>query len=288
MQQLKDKLNKTADKIANFLAATQNQNGTFPSRTFYGEAYAAALWSKYDVFAPYIGCVFNRYLNAFPLLKEDADTHWEFINYGLLVSRGFRFEFDHNNERVVNWQLLKVLTYLMNGGDVRNPMVRNVCNAISKIQYFDGLIPDFFTADSRNTPSHQYHNFSVCLCGELVLRGVSGYDTLFGRGINYIQKIAKPNGDVNYVGRGKGQLKGYAVAIHALVQHDHLVLADRILDYVLRFEMEDQPLPLYLSGHEPSYTQVGTAPEGWEAYNNYFDYLALAGYYFKCAAGLLK
>jgi len=237
-------------------------------------ATAAALW----------------YISHEPQLLRGTETHWEFINYGFIrAGIEIRDPQYHNNERVINWQLLKTVCKAM-FRTLTVQELKYIENLIRTHQQKDGLIPDFVTPESRTTPSTQYHNFSACLLGELVELGLGDFfHAAFIKAIEYIESHPrKQYGNINSLGRGNNQIKGFATGIYALVRAQRFDLAKAAYAYLRQFARQDEPYPLVLDHKEPHYSRITSPAPGWESYNNYFDYIPLAGYYFLRAAACLK
>ena len=261
-------------KIAKFL-----KENYFPKRWFYGPAYAMALWSQLE---QYRDMVFLMHKYMFQHLVKNDQTHWEFINYGILrtlenmdIDIEYTEQF-HDNKRVINWQLLKCLCQVLNNNTEGVDQIGILVNCN---QNKEGLIYDFDN-DSKSK-SHQYHNFSTALLCELAEQGFFRFEKNLRKAVDYIISIQKDDGDINYEGRGKKQIKGYAVGIYALLFCSEYEAAERALNYLLKYERKNQPFPLVLSDNEPSWRKLNGIPDGWESYNNYFDYIPLVGYYLK-------
>lgn len=286
MGKFKDKLNSEAYDIARFCADNQQPDGGFPYQSFYGMAYALALWrSLGEEFAENALLAQNWYVFEIPELLEDPEAHWEFINYGFLRAGLPAFDHFRDNRRVINWVLLKLLCLAL----MDKLTLEDIEYGMHTVDGYQkgGLIPDFATPESINNPSYQYHNFSTCLLGELVTCGYPEFERYFCQGISYVIKNMLSYGDINYVGRGAKQIKGYVVGIHALVQAGAKAAAQHVFRYLLHFKRNDGPYPLMFDIDEPNYHDLITGrPKEWESYNNYFDYIPLAGYYLRRAAEL--
>lgn len=288
---LKSILNEEADIIATFCSTAQQPEGGFPSRSFYGLAYALALWQDYVDRSAFQSCANSAlewYTREHLTLTRNPETHWEFINYGLIRAGHLPSGKFHNNERVINWMLLRLCCQVLYG-IAKLDEVAYMVRLLDSCQQKDGLIPDFVHPGSEKDPSHQYHNFSTCLLGELVTGSCRKYfEPHFRAGVAYIKRNIK-DGDINYIGRGAKQVKGYAVGIHALVQAEEYDTAASALTYMMKHKRNDEPYPLMFGTNEPHWQAITPSNHGrWETYNNYFDYLPLAGYYLKRAAYYVK
>jgi hypothetical protein len=118
------------------------------------------------------------------------------------------------------------------------------------------------------------------------------------RGVNFIVNFILPNGDTLYIGRGQEQSFGYAALIYVLAQayqftRDQLYLGDlnNLLQYLKSYQKQNGALPLVmndLQGEPIENNLFSTKCLGWYSYNNYFDYLAFAGFFIERAFLLLK
>ena len=147
--------------------------------------------------------------------------------------------------------------------------------------------------------SFQYHCFSLALLWDIYqLTGWREVPHAIERGLHAQTRFAFPNGDTLHIGRGQQQIKGYAALLFTLAGGarqmgltELLPEWPRVWRHVASHQRADGSLPLVLRRGEEGFPHtVNTADPrwaGWYSYNNYFDYLPLAGVYFARASNLL-
>ena len=242
---------EVAHDLAEWLAG-QMVEGSFPARTFYGEAFAIWLWSLFPgQFGHQIEALLPRALEQ--LRREDVEAHPEFNLLALLgycETQGLAPEdviggFPPLRETASsNWLLLGTLLRLrwnLSGGGrgFSEALLRAHTRLLILFQQQrDGLIRDDRLLDrrlplpfpfSRGGPlgvrydarlrglSLQYHCFSLALLIDIhQLTGWTEVGRAIERGLAAICRFVLDNGDSLYLGRGQEQIFGYGALLYAL------------------------------------------------------------------------
>lgn len=290
---LSDQVLKTTERIGSFISNRLLANNGFESRSFYAETFSLALLAKTQQLTPTLKNILENKFNEID--KSSKEFHWEFNRYALheyqeatgdstfskFVKKGkFR------DIGVTNWVLLRSDVLLkMNR---KNPTALiEAKKIISKMQCRNGLIKD-----EKHTTSFQYHCFSLAMLAELWdLTSDPFFKKAFMKGIDFIRTFILSNGDTLYVGRGQQQLFGYASLLYALskalaITNDTSLWNDinKVFGFILKKQRPDGSFPLVLRTGESKIPDVVNLYDesclGWYSYNNYFDYLAFAGFFF--------
>ncbi len=272
--------------LSDWLKKEFGQHG-FSSRTFYGEAYAATLWS-------YLGesALSTKALAAMEEKKreyQEVKDHNEFILYAHYLINGAIQEniplLRAIRQKPTNWILLRLLLRIITASGVRRNALIFIAVLVVRINRLKGgLLLDrrlgrMILKDRREAyRSDQYHAFMLVMLADLWnVTKKNFFKKVFFDGLFFVMESYKKNGEVIAVGRGKKQLFGYAALIYAFsvgyaYSSDERYL--RMLDHILAFieahhRADGMPLPLVLvDGEEKQY---------WESYNNYYDYAPFAG-----------
>jgi hypothetical protein len=286
-----------AEGIARFLATQLGADGNFAGGSFYGEAFAALVWSRLgDEFAAKGDAALSASLGARP---EKIQNHWEFHNYALLrlarqqsgglaresgkremlqTIRPLRFR----GRRTANWTLLRALSRLLAGERI----------ALARLEVLSALLRfrrRGFLADARTARSFQYH----CYCGALLaeIHELTGWKEA-GRAwldaAEWIAPFIMPNGASLYVGRGQEQIFGYGALIFLLSRAARATadsnwrdLAQKVMSRLESFRREDGSFPLVLNEFE---LRDPSLRHGWYSYNNLYDYLPFLAWYLLLAS----
>jgi hypothetical protein len=242
---------EVAHDIAKWLAA-QVAEGSFPARTFYGEAFAIWLWSFFpNEFPQQIEALLPRALEQ--LRRADVEAHPEF---NLLALLGYCQAQSLEPEDVIgsfpglreapscNWLLLGTLlrlrwNHVAGGKRFSEALLRMRTRLLILFQQrSDGLIRDDRLLDRRlplpfpfarvgrlgvrydarlRGLSLQYHCFSLALLIDIY--AVAGWPEVgraIERGVAAICRFVLDNGDTLYLGRGQQQIFGYGALLYAL------------------------------------------------------------------------
>jgi hypothetical protein len=295
---------ETSRQISCYLARVQKDDGSFPARASYGEAFAGLLWSR-------LGAEFREnaskaihYTANKPRVKVGGYAYpWEFINYALL-SLGEEWEgllpFPHSRLkftgiRLTNWSLLRALCRIKTKetGQVKEGL-REISQVLARFQR-GGLIYDDLRLFSRSK-SLQYHSYSAALLAEAYEETRQEWLLeAFLDAANYISRFVLANGDSLYVGRGQEQSFGYGALVYVLERAASLTGesslangASRAFRFLKGFQRSNGSFPLVLRGGENGYPAVVDPSDerflGWYSYNHYFDYLPFLGYYLLAAS----
>lgn len=285
-------MDQLAARIArHLLARWQASGGAFPAGSQYGEAFAVALWRRYQLDPD--GEATNQALIAIQAKQADPSCHYEFITFAL-ESAGRRSPFDeYQGTKVVNWILLRQLCELLRG--CKPASVHRVARRVLKWQQRpSGLICDnrvwHALVPLRRGELHrstQYHAACLFFLAEILSRSSEpAILSSFDRGVGYLERVILPNGDALYVGRGQEQIFGYGAVLASLAFQASRAggrsaeSMQRVLSFLLAHEEEPGAFPLVVGG--------APAPTGWYSYNNHDDYLAFAGFCVSRAAEWLR
>jgi hypothetical protein len=303
------------ERIGTYLERSLGEDGNFPSRSHYGEAFACDLWHRlggsFTRQIPKVLDAIGKWDEMKVELNRPDESQWEFILYGLLpsfaddpvVKGEFFNSWVESNPRVTNYRLLRALATMRAGRSSRSraaiyggwPTVRPPGS-----RYSLALPATGFIQDRIGSYSSQYHAFSAALLFDLARE--TSFPFLmrrFRRATDVIVDLCLSNGDFNYVGRGQEQLFGYGSAIYALAaaysvsgETGYLDALQSILGRLEKFQRPDGSLPLVLNeleqGHDPAVSNTDTSVQyGWYSYNNLFDYLPFAGSMIRRAAEIL-
>jgi len=286
-----------AEGIARFLARQLGPDGNFAGRSFYGEAFAALVWSAMgDEFAAERDAALSAALGAQP---EKIQNHWQFWNYALLrlarhksggqareLGKREILETIHplrlHGRRTANWTLLRALCRLL----------ASERKALAHLEVLGALLRfrrRAFLADARAVRSFQYH----CYCGALLaeiheLTGWKETARAWLEAAEWIAPFIMPNGASLYVGRGQEQIFGYGALIFLLSHAARATgdsnwgdLAQKVMTRLERFRRQDGSFPLVLNELE---LRDPSSRHGWYSYNNLYDYLPFLAWYLLMAS----
>lgn len=271
-------LDKAVSGISHYLKQHLLENGKFPARTFYAEAFALNFFSKRGELTSELKQIIQQNLDQ----KDQRATefHGEFLQY---LQEEWK-EYPLKNHTVTNWILLKSLLLVRHkkGG------YEEAKKILRRRQTSDGCI-----LDDKHVWSLQYHCFSMVLLFELWNEtGDEEFYHRFERGLGFIKNFILYDGSSLYIGRGQEQLFGYASLVYVLSVSGEYNLLDRVVSYIMHHQREDGSFPLVLRRGE---AKTPFEPDlqsdrylGWYGYNNYFDYLAFAGYFFQKSLDALR
>lgn len=239
------------------------QKTPFTGRTFYGEAFALALFHVRGESPP--AGISSRFHQ---IDREDPEFHAQFFAWALMHT-GDKSTWKWKINNSTNWKLLQAR---MEG--------RGAVEIIEKMQLPSGLI-----LDEPHVASFHYHAFCLALLAEIWLESKDEkIKAHFMKGLHFLRPFILQNGSSLMVGRGQEQLFGYGALIlalsHAVATFGDATFSDelaRVFSYVFSFQQEDGSLPLVLKKtfDGPSEKVDLFSPRffGWYGYNNYFDYL---------------
>ncbi len=290
-----------ANEIANQIEDHVSKNKGFASRSFYGDSFSLALLT--------LTGKLNKenqkaLTDSFQKLDQSQRAfHWEFNRYALFHYRNYSGDrtfdpfIDQGKEtptEATNWVLLRCNLNLLIGKQAEK-QVETAKKILGKMQLANGLI-----LDEKLVYSFQYHCFMLAMVIEIYEQTQDPFlKERFQKGVSFIRRFILQNGDTLYVGRGQQQLFGYASLVYVLAQahlitHDETILEEisRLLKFIKSRRLKDGRLPLVLRGAEGEIPDIvdlkNTDYLGWYGYNNYFDYLAFAGYFFQKASETLS
>lgn len=279
---------QSARALARFLAQKQLPNGAFPSKTFYGEVFAIALWARLGGFDSFIykalGWVQKKE-------KTSTEFHWEFWHYALndsavkpYLSESFQQEierFPYKGTSITNWSLLRAVDRLHSNNPIER--TRGWLDGrliITTRQDSQGLF-----WDQRQAKSLHYHAFSTMLCAELFeLTNDQAFRDAFEKGIELSLQLILDSGRSLYIGRGQEQLFGYGALLMALEYAQKMGLktgnaSHRVWKMISNHQRKNGSFPLVLNVIEKIEKDPDVLPHGWYTYNHYYDYLPFFGYF---------
>ena len=244
-----------AHQIATWLAQ-QADDGGFPARSFYGEAFSLWLWQffpgEFDVAANKL-----RPIALQRLKRKDEEAHpefnaWAWLHFCQKAGQPVRQIMPtlpaFNNTPNSNWLLLGTLVRLLwtqqSGEPINQGKLRWQTRLLLMMQQqADGLIRDDRLISrqlpiplpyGRSSPTYlkkmphlqkmslQYHCFSLLLLWEIwQLAGWSFVKKAVQRGHQAIGQFILQNGDSLYIGRGQQQIFGYGSLLFFLASQVH-------------------------------------------------------------------
>lgn len=271
-------LEKVSSGISHYLRKHLFENGRFSARTFYAEAFTLGLLSLRGELSSQLVHILQKCLEAKD--QNSQEFHGEFLQYPQVEWKGYPLK----NHTVTNWILLKSLLLVRHqkGG------YEEAKRILAKRQTSYGLIKD-----DKDVRSLQYHCFSLALLYELWQEtGDEDFQRRFNQGLGFIKKFILSDGSSLYIGRGQEQLFGYASLVYVLSVSGEYDLLERVFSFLMGFRRGDGSLPLVLRKNEakdPFEPDLNSDQYlGWYGYNNYFDYLAFAGYFFQKSLNIFQ
>lgn len=158
------------------------------------------------------------------------DYHWDFNNlafvetYGLMANHLEKAEkqrwethllqWKSNPHPAVNWLAMRALALYKRGIFLSRPTdikaAKVLVNTILAAQTRDGCFDDL---PGRSRPS-QYHTYTACLLLQMQQIDLDRILQACTRGARWLFQVMAPDGDINTLGRGQGQIFGYACAIY--------------------------------------------------------------------------
>jgi len=312
--ELANSISTSVDSIASFLAVSQKSDGNFPTKTYYGEAYAVSLWNSYG----------EKYANEVHQ-SLDAISNWESLDGTLQKNERFIWEFvvhaltdpligpvddpdlierwKECPHMVTNYRLMRYISRLRTGRQSKRSSVIKALWTTFHPPSSGKKWPDDrsgFIKDRHQDYSIQYHAFSASLLFD-IWRNASSKAILkrFIRAAEILRELQLPNGDIIFAGRGQRQTFGHASAIFVFSaaysvtnEERYLTAAERSWSYMAEYQREDGSYPLVLNTNEPDFptgkpdiTKPGLF--GWYEYNDFFDYLPFAGWMLRRSAMVL-
>jgi len=233
------------------------------------------------------------------------DYHWDFNNLAFVETytlvRGqleaaerTRWEkslsvWKNNAHSALNWLAMRALAYyrrylsLHQPEDLRN--AEKILQSILNIQKADGVLDDI---PDKSRPS-QYHAYTACLLYQMMPLSPDRISSGLIRSARWLLAVTAPDGDMNVLGRGQGQIFGYACALFlfraaSLVDKDiapqYLWAADRILEKLIASQDTDGWLPLVINDAPLS------EKAGWYDYHHLTVYNAFAAVWLLLAGEL--
>ena len=225
----------------------------------------------------------------------DWDYHWDFNNlafvetYALARDRLETAErirwgkslsaWKNNAHTAVNWIAMRALASYRRYLSLNQPQdLRNAETLLQKIlsiQKADGALDD---VPGQSRPS-QYHAYTACLLYRMMPLSPELISSSLIRAARWLLAVTAPDGDMNALGRGQGQIFGYACAIFlfraaSLLDKDiapqYLWAADRILEKLLASRHAEGWLPLVVNDLPV------TERAGWYDYHHLTVYNAFA------------
>lgn len=285
-----EKYDVIANKLLQFLAKKQNNDGTFPGETYYGETFAILAWSfDYNKYKKNI----DKAIIAYGKKKRDSNFHWEFNNYALLEYHSMygdksilkyitKLKFKYLKS--TNWTLLRATCKILNNSDIKK--------AISEIDYALSFQDDSgLIWDHKKSKSIQYHIFSAALLGEISEKTKDkNIKNHFLEAARFVHKLILKNGDSVYIGRGQEQLFGYGALLYVLEMAEKYIQNGifrsdgiRVINFISNYARKNGSFPLVLRKEEKGFPKKINVNNirylGWYPYNNYFDYLPFFAYY---------
>lgn len=271
------------EKIDNFLS-TCVIDGHFDERTFYAEAFYAAGLKLLNRRVELQQTLFDHYFNN----QIKHDTHPEFNAYA------WQYYFDETKckdpkmlinkikfkqlfmRKVSNWVLLRSLVRIRRGGF---SWVAGILQAIVIIEINSHR---GFTTDNSLRMLHkkstalssQYHAFATMILGEIYIETKFSYfKEKFIKGAEKII-IDKRGNNLNWRGRGRKQIFGYASMARCFSLAYFVTFEDKYLH-----ELREILLLLHENQYESGEIPLVIASKNkqkiyWETYNNRFDYLS--------------
>jgi hypothetical protein len=247
---------------------------------------AAALWLWSDLGNEFGG---QAALAKQRLERHPPEGHGEFNAYALLQCQervGTEFadrllrRISFGRRHSANWMLLRAVCRSHSDRTLSRERGRLEAR-VALVRYMRrGLI-----ADRGGVRSFAYHCFCGALLADLWRRHRYRWAARSAaQAAEFISRFILPNGDALYVGRGQEQIFGYGALLYLLEaageitgNGDYPEHANRVFDYLSRFQRDDGSFPLVLrEGEEREPWTNGPRP-GWYSYNRYADYLPFLG-----------
>jgi len=287
-----ERYEEVARGIAGYLAARQQEDGSFPGPDHYGAAFSLWLWLQ---FPDQCGAQAERAWER--LQASPPQDHGEFNAYALLQCRDRlgaakvdevlrRIPFGRRHS--ANWMLLRAVCAAM-PGPYGSRLLSGLEGKLALLFHQRRC----FIHDRPKVRSLAYHAFCGALLADIWrARGAKWAGRAAARAAAAITPFIMPNGDALYLGRGQQQVFGYGALLHLLEsaaqltgREDFAAQAARVLDHLLAFRRPDGSFPLVLLEGEPQepWTPDAARP-GWYSYNRYADYLPLLGCFLLKAA----
>ncbi|MHB0929480.1 MAG: prenyltransferase/squalene oxidase repeat-containing protein, partial [Candidatus Nanopelagicales bacterium] len=153
-----------------------------------------------------------------------------------------------NRHPTVNWVAMRALTDRLRDSMYWTAVSKLEEEYVLRFQSRDGGFYDL--PGSRPIGYHAYTGALMCLLFQE--SGVSRVGVAAERAAGYLAQFVDPDGCFNYVGRGQGQIFGYAAAIYLLSATGRDELAEQVLRYLVRWEKPAGYFPLMLAPYEDS------------------------------------
>jgi hypothetical protein len=282
-------LKEIYNKLDNFLLS-KIKKGKFPLKNYYGEIFFAGAIKNNKIKKEILSYYKKRD-------KSDIDFHWEFNNY-LLQQLGVSEE-EYNYlyfnrpfyKKVTNWMFMRSLVYLRSKKTLKILQGHLIILLAIFLNQRKGILYDN-RIYKRKEYSVQYHAFATLMLGEIFLETKNKfYKKRFESAIIQLKKMSKTIKKFS-VGRGKGQIFGYAAAIYALsLGKKYLSINSKkeiliLLKELKKYQRKDGFIPLCLTKEElgfkdEDYEKRGNKIKGWESYNRFYDYEAFLYYYLR-------
>lgn len=223
------------------------------------------------------------------------DYHWDFNNlafvetYALLADhlstaekqrwKTHLLQWKSNPHSAVNWVAMRALALFKRGVLLNRPTdikaAKGLVDTILSGQTRDGCFDDL---PGRSRPS-QYHAYTACLLLQMQQIDPDRILRSCKRAARWLFQVTAPDGDINTLGRGQGQIFGYACAIYLFRAAANL--DSRFCAHYLWAEnklLEKLSLALQPEGYLPLVINDcgGDPPCGWYDYHHLTVYNAFA------------
>jgi glycosyltransferase involved in cell wall biosynthesis len=220
----------------------------------------------------------ETYLLLEPVLEPEERVSWQ---------KGFKF-WKTNPHWAVNWVAMRARAhfqrYAVLGGVEDRELATGWLTYVLEAQKADGGIED---VKGKSLPS-QYHAYTACLLHRMLPEHPS-VPWAVRRAARWLLAVTAPDGEMNAIGRGQGQIFGYACAVYlfrAAVALDpesasNYRWAERaVLSRLKQFQTEEGWWPLVLN-HLPLKRRAG-----WYDYHHLSVYNAFAAVWLTMAAAM--
>lgn len=225
----------------------------------------------------------------------DWDYHWDFNNlafietYALLrdhLSNSKRERWEQallkwktNPHSALNWLAMRGLSFFQRGRLLQREKDieggREILEQILSLQKNDGALDDI---PDQSRPS-QYHAYTACLLHRMKEFFPARISDAVVRAARWLLNITSPDGDMNALGRGQGQIFGYASAVYLFraaslldgrYAPHYLWATDQILHKLSESQHEEGWLPLVINDRSVK------ERAGWYDYHHLSVYNAFA------------